>query len=195
MREYLELLYLDRSFISALFEVETGEQPETKITSSDTLHASARIPLFTGGASSVESKTYSVSSIGMLAKLNGRLKSFPTFETKHASLPDPHGYYWIKGTLTVQLITRSRSVRDPVSGKTEKKKISEQPYLAIDGTTAKFALIATDDYFMSGLVALRELHDTVVGSVDIQVEALVRVLSAQTSFKQWIAVPLVVYEK
>jgi len=193
MDDYFDLLYLDRAFISALYETKTGAQAETKITSSDTIHASARIPIFSGGASSIESRSYSISTIGMLSELKDHLAAYPEIDAAGAA--SSHGYFWADGTLTVHVFTRSKTERDPATGKSARKKSSEQPYFAIDASGLTFALIPTDDYFMSGIVGLRELHDTVVGSVDIKVKALLRVISAQTSFQQFIAIPLVVYEQ
>ena len=193
MSEFLKLLYLDKAFISALYEIKTGAHPETKITSSETIHASARIPLFTGGASSVESRTFSISTIGMLDQLSAHINEFPDFADDGGS--DTTGYYWVTGIFTVQVVTRSRTERDKVTGKSEKKEIAKLPYFAIEASNISFALLPTDDYFMSGILGLKDLIETVVDTVSIRARALVRLTSSQTSFKQFVAIPLVVYEQ
>jgi len=126
----------------------------------------------------------------MLTELKDHLTTYARLD---ANTIHDSGYFWVNGTLTVQVITRSRTEKDLTTGKSKKVVIAKQPYLAIDASGFGLALIPTDDYFMSGISALRELHDTIVGSVDIKVRALVRLIGAQTSFKQLIAIPLVIY--
>jgi hypothetical protein len=72
--------------------------------------------------------------------------------------------------------------------------IAEEYYYAISAQTGRFALIPISDYFSSGVASFRELADTVIGPIELPVKALLRVFSAQTSFKEWLAVPLVIFE-
>lgn len=66
MKLFERLIYLDRDFVSAAYELEKGYSPETKITKTEGLNAGIAIPLFSAGASSIESKAYSVSTLGIV---------------------------------------------------------------------------------------------------------------------------------
>jgi hypothetical protein len=201
MKIFQRLLYLDRDFISAMFEDETGFYPETKITKIEGLSANARIPIFSAGASSVESKSYSVSAVGMLAKLEQQLSVFPNFS------PDKFGFgkssliCWINGALTIEKIVVKRQKNTTIIGNptepnedNKEKIIAKESYYSIQSENSKFALVTTPNYFTSGVASFQALSETVVGPLELPVRALIRVYSAQTSFKQWIAVPMVILE-
>ncbi|MFZ4790825.1 MAG: hypothetical protein ACOYMW_08040 [Candidatus Competibacteraceae bacterium] len=197
MKFFEHLLYLDRDFISAMFEDETGYSPETKITKTEGMNASARIPIFSAGASSVESKSYSVSTVGMLAKLEEQLSKFPDFSPDKYNFGNSSLICWIRGKLTIEKleIKRKNHVETSKSDKDNKERIvAEESYYAINSENSKFALVPTPDYFTSGVASFQKLSGTVVGPIELPVKALIRVYSAQTSFQQWIAVPIVILE-
>jgi len=200
-----QLIYLDREFISAKYEAVTGHSAETRITKSEGINASARVPIFSAGASSIESKSYTVSTVEMLSKLMSELKEYSEFTKLEFGKPSIIG--WVNGTLTLETVKVKRSTSTiTVIGKPDKKKmtgkppgyneeqIAEETYYSIHTKSKNFALIPTPDYFVSGVASFRELASTVVGPIEIPVRALVRVFSVQTSFKQWVAVPMVILE-
>lgn len=197
-----KLLYLDRDFISGLYETKTGFAPETKIIKTEGLQAGVRIPLFSGSASSAESKSYSVSTIGMLEELRSTLEAFPHFPEQAHDFGKSSIYCWIEGTLTInKLEVKTRRYTYTLIGEPSKdaegrseKLVAEEFYFAVDAESGKFALIPTQDYFSSGIASFQELAGTVLGPIELPIKALVRVFSAQTSFKQWIAVPLIILE-
>lgn len=76
----------------------------------------------------------------------------------------------------------------------EEKLIAEESYFSIHTGNDNFALLPTLDYFVSGISSFQELSGTVIDTMEIPVNALIRVYSAQTSFNQMIAVPLVILE-
>ncbi|MEL1263508.1 hypothetical protein [Pseudoxanthomonas putridarboris] len=190
----LKTIYLDREFIANLYEQETGNQPETKISTSETLHATAKIPLFSGGASSAETRTYSVSIRGMLEALKAKLSTFPDEAQIELEHDKPSVYMWVSGVLSINVLKRSRKMQSEKTGRQENVVLAEVPYYALEKSKYKFALIPSEDYFQSGFRGLRELHNTVLGPIDLPVNALLRVVSAQTNFNQWIAIPLIIYE-
>lgn len=202
MNIFQRLLYLDRDFISAMFEDETGYSPETKITKTEGLSANARIPIFSAGASSVESKSYSASTVGMLARLEQQLSVFPNFSPDEFSFGKSSLICCINGTLTIEKIVVKRQkytltiIGNPSEPDEDNKEkiVAEESYYSIHSENSKFALVPTPDYFTSGVASFRELSGTVVGPLELPVTALIRVYSAQTSFKQWIAVPMVILE-
>lgn len=197
-----KLIYLDREFVSNLYESETGYSPATQITKTEGLQASAVIPLFSAGASSVESKSYSVSTLGMLRALEEKVRNFPRFDESAHDFGKASAICWLEGTLTINKVEVKRSKytltlvgepKDPQSRDGE-RLVAEEYYFAVESGIHKVALIPTKDYFTSGVASFKELADTVVGPIELPVNALVRVFSAQTAFKQWISVPLVILE-
>ena len=197
MRNFLNLLYLDKAFISGAYEAHTGKYAETKITSSDTLHAEAKIPLFSGGASSIESKTYSISTLGMLEELRSTLSKIEEFDSSEFGLGKSSKYARIVGHMTVEKMVRSKEKADPVDKIKSKEIISEEIYYAVESDSGYFALICNDDYFSSGFDRIRNLSETIVDAIDMPVEIFARVIAAKTivgNRSQWLAIPLVISE-
>lgn len=202
MKIFERLLYLDRDFISASYEVEKGYSPETKITKTEGLNAGIRIPLFSAGASSVESKAYSVSTFGMLSELEDQLSNYPEFLDSDHKFGKSSLICWVNGNLTIEKVeVKRREYTITLLGKPSKSSdddkerlVAEEFYFSIHSDGDSFALIPTPDYFVSGVSSFQELVETVIGPIEMPVKALIRVYSAQTSFKQWIAVPMIILE-
>lgn len=199
LRNFLNLLYLDKSFISGAYEAHTGKYAETKITSSDTLHAEAKIPLFSGGASSVESKTYSISTLGMLEELRETLNSFEKFTPEGFDLGNRSKHVRFNGLMTVEKMVRSRSRKDPKTKIRNTEVISEEVYFAVESESGYFALICNDDYFSPGFDRVRNLSETIVEAIEVPVDVVARVIAAKTiggskGRNQWIAIPFVISE-
>jgi len=197
-----KLIYLDRDFISAMYETEMGYSPETKITKTEGLNASARIPLISAGTSSVESKSYAISTIGMLEKLKNKISAYPEFLGAEYQFGSSSVICWAKGILSINKVEVKRSkstitiVGKPMENPEDyrDKLIAEEYYFSLQSNESKFALLPTPDYFSSGVSAFQDLANTVVGPIELPVKALVRVYSAQTNFKEWLSVPMVILE-
>ena len=110
------LIYLDPDFISRLYESEFTINPETKITRTQGLQASASIPIFSGGGSSSESRTYSLSTAEMLEKLGKRLERYPDFDkTKHLGMVRQEFAGSKVSSGLVSFSTRGKSMERPAS--------------------------------------------------------------------------------
>ena len=202
MKYFEKLLYLDRDFISAAYEVEKGYSPETKITKTEGLNAGIRIPLFSAGASSVESKAYEISTIGMLSELEEQLLKYPEFSKSDHEFGKSSTICWVNGQFTIDKVeVKRRKYTITIVGKPseptddhKEKLVAEEYYFSIHSGNESFALIPTQDYFVSGVSSFHELAGTVIGPIEMPVKGLIRIYSAQTSFKQFIAVPIVILE-
>ena len=186
-----------------------GESPTTQVIKSEGMKAGAQIPFFSAGVSASESRSFSVSTLGMLDRLLPKLSEYPELKKESIGLKRPSVIGWIDGTLCVykvvvraDTIDRNNKVHDQLSRSsssmvsTYSQKKASLTYFAIHGADGiKLALITTPDYFSSGLDALNGLYETVLDQVSIPVKALVRVFAANSSFKEWITVPLVVLEQ
>ncbi|HBO4529607.1 TPA: hypothetical protein L4U56_003961 [Pseudomonas aeruginosa] len=197
-----KLIYLDSDFISRLYESEFNYSPKTQITRTEGIQASASLALFSGGGNSSESRSYSVSSLEMLDRLGKRLKSYPEFCSLDYKMDSPSAYCWLEGILGVSKIEVTRKTHTiTLIGKPDPNRpgkssgiIGEEVFFSFKSGDSNFALSPTDQYFMSGIAAFKGLTHIVVDRLSIPSRALVRVFSANTSFGEWIATPLVIYD-
>ena len=181
---FRDLVYLDKDFISSLYESKFDESPEVFITKAQAMNAEAKVPMFSAGVSSTETKAYKVSTTKMLEKLKGDLENFDLLKQKLTSDRECSSYYWVSGVMTVQTTTLET-----------KKGEAEETYFSVqDEFENDLALLANDDYFTSNLSDLLKFTEVVVNVINFKVKALVRVIPAKTSFKGWVAVPLVIRE-
>jgi hypothetical protein len=194
------LLYLDTDFISKLYEGESGVCTATLITRTQSLEAKASITLFSGGGTTSESRSYSISALQMLSALSERMGQYPSFEPDLFKMGDSSGYFWVKGVLGVTKIkvTRFKSsvalVGEPGKSARSEELVGEDAYFSIRQDKIRFALSPNDEYFSSGVAALKGMAHLVIDRISLPCSALVRVFSAHTSADEWVATPLVIYD-
>lgn len=204
MNDKLEkLIYLDREFISTLYEHVSEDSPAAVITRTDGLKAGFALPLFNAGVSSVESKSYSLSANQMLEKLSDKLREYKNLSDKSLKYREESSIGWFYGSLTIQKIKTTRKSKSfTLIGKPPKKPkksqeevLSEETYWHLGNPGDKgLALITSDEYFVSGVNRFPDLTGSIINQLSLPVRALVRVYSAKTAFENWIAVPLVIWE-
>ncbi|WP_146095799.1 hypothetical protein O4D10_00770 [Xanthomonas citri pv. citri] len=197
-----KLIYLDSEFVSRLYESEFDYSPKTQITRTEGIQASASIAFLSGGGNSSESRSYSISSLEMLDKLHNRLIKYPDFATLDYKMDSPSTYCWIEGALGISKIRVTRTKQtitligkpDPNNSEKSERLVGEEAFFSFKSGDAKFALSPTDQYFMSGIAAFKGLTHLLVDRLSLPSRALIRVFSANTSFGEWIATPLVIYD-
>jgi hypothetical protein len=195
------LIYLDTDFVTRLYEAEFDVSPKTLITRTQTMQASASVALFSGGGSSSESKSYSLSTMEMLDQLTKRLAKYP--DLNHDQEMDaPSEYAWVDGTLGISKVTVTRTSHtitligkpDPTKPRSTEEFVGEEVFFALKSGDTKFALSATDEYFVPGIASFKGLSHLVIDRLSLPCRALLRVFSANTSFGEWIATPLIIYD-
>ncbi len=197
------LIYLDKDYISAKYEEISDFSPITSITKTEGINAGIRIPILSAGASSIESKTYTISTNTMLSNLIDELNLIVDFATCKHAIGQRSKIAWVSGSLsvakvkvsqtkhTVTIIGPPKKIDKPVT-----ENIAEERFFKITTSdNTKFALITSPDYFSSGIDSFQSLLGTVVHQVDIPVRALVRVFSSKSAFDEWIAAPLIIVEE
>jgi hypothetical protein len=197
-----KLIYLDSEFISRLYESEFNCSPKTQITRTQGVQASASVAFFSGGGNSSETRSYGISSLEMLDKLNNRLLQYRDFADLDYKMDLPSAYCWLEGFLGISKIKVTRTKQtitligkpEPGKKKSREEFIGEEAFFSFNCGNAKFALSPTDQYFMSGISAFKGLTHLLVDRLSLPSRALVRVFSANTSFGEWIATPLVMYD-
>lgn len=199
-----KLLYLDRDFISSKYEYEKGVSPNTTISKNESIKAGVKYFLFSGGISASESKNYQVSTVGMLSDLESSLKNYPKFESLYFENGVSSQICWVEGFITVDHIEITKStttitlIGKPERNSNDNKKndpVRESFFSVYMNEKPKFVLVPTEEYWVSGISSFQNLIDTVIESIDIPIKGLFRVYSAQTTFEQWVAVPLLILEQ
>ena len=197
------LVYLDRDFVAGAFEAIKGHAPITQVTKNEGKNASTKVPFFSAGLSASETRSFTVSTFGMLVQLLPEFDRYPEHQTPPVGETASSQIGWITGELSIfKVVVRERSKQhDQLSHpkgmfQTYDPEKGSETYFAIRTKQGRLrlALITTPDYFSSGVGSLLDLYETVLDTVSIPVRALVRVYDATSSFNEWIGVPLVIYE-
>lgn len=186
------LVYLDRDYVSDVYEVVSDTPAKTQITKTQGKKAGAGIAAFSGEISAGETRTFSVSSTGMLEKVLPHLETLPTLLSGKVQPGSRSKVGWVEGELSVFMVERTRRESDT----REKKVIASEKYFGIrNDKGTKVALLTTPEYFMSGVASFINLYETVLGPHGMRVRALVRIYPASSDFQEDLAVPLVILER
>jgi len=149
------LIYLDKEYISAKYEEITDYTPDTLITKTEGLNAGIRIPILSAGASSIESKSYKLSTIAMLSAIAGDLSRINEFSSTDHALGKRSKIAWVAGKFFVSKVkvTRTKQTINLIGKPKEtdgvtKEQVAEESYFKISTSDeVNFALITAPDYF------------------------------------------------
>ena len=188
---HASLVYLDRDFVAGRYEIVSGTSPASQITKTQGKKAGGSIPVFSAEISAVETRTFPISTLEMLANVLPTLADEPDIASKDFKIGMHSQVGWIDATL--QTLTAKTSTG--LKGTPGYKEGEEQGCFALHGSAAKLALITTPEYFSSGLDALLKMHKVLLRDLSMPVRALVRVIAAQNYMDEWIAIPYVMYER
>lgn len=187
---HTSLVYLDRDYVAGKYEIISGHSPSSQITKTQGKKAGASIPVFSAEVSAIETRTFPISSLEMLATV------MPTIR-KEGEI-DPSGFKRDMvsqvGWVTARLGTLTARSSKGVSGTPTYEEGEEQGCFTLLHGSIKLALITTPDYFVSGLDALLKMHKVLLRDMTMPVRAFVRIIAAQDYLDQWIAIPYVIYE-
>lgn len=185
------LVYLDRDYVSGVYEVVTGTPAMTQITKTEGKKAGAGIPVFSAEISAGETRTFSLSSAAMLKEVLSKFEELPELPPTGVQVGQRSMVGWVEGDMSVFMV----NLRRKESHEALEKLVASEKHFGIrriDGL--KLALLATPEYFTSGLDSFIRLYETVLGAHKLRVRALVRAYPASTDFKEGIVVPLVIME-
>jgi len=186
------LVYVDREFVTGRYEITSGQSPSTQFTKTQSKKAGAGIQVFSAEISALETRSFGLSSLEMLATVLPNLQEEPTLAVANFERRMFSKQGWVEGflsTLTVAPFSRNSQTGEETKG-------PEQPYFTLDNKLGlKLAFITTPDYFASGIESLLKAHKVLTMSLDIPVRAYVRVIAAQAHLDQWVAIPLVILER
>lgn len=186
-QEHAQLVYFDREFIAARYEISTGESALTQVTRAEGLQAGVKIPMFNAGASTTETRSFPLSTLAMLSVLMPGLRDEPALDPTRFRLDMRSMTGWVEGRLSAMSGRKTNMAGDALSE-------PQSCFTLRNGKSLGLALITTPDYFVSGLDAFTKMQGVLLRDLSIPVRALVRVVSAQDHSDQWIAVPYLIVE-
>jgi hypothetical protein len=184
------LVYLDRDFIAGKYELVSGQSPSSQITKTQGKKAGAAIPIFSAEVSAVETRTFPISTLEMLATVMSLISAEGDLDPSTFKRDTRSQVGWVTGKLG----TMSAKPSKGVPGTPTYEAGEEQGCFTLQHGSLKLALIATPDYFASGLDALIKMHKVLLRDLTMPVRAFVRVIPAQNYTDHWIAIPYVMYE-
>ena len=195
------LVYVDRDFIATAYEAFCDVAPDTQVTKAETKGAGMAIPIFSANVSAVETRSFKMSTFGMLAKILDDLDEYDVLPNPPLGETGRSALGWVEGELTVSTVKLRKDQKSHSDHKPDRPAAygpgvdASETVFSIRGKGGlRLTLITTDSYFSSGVGALLGLSEVVVDVASIPVRALVRVLDVQGSFDDWLAVPCVMLD-
>ena len=176
------LVYLDRAFIADWYEGHEGRPVASSISSVQGKKAGVSLLPFSGELNAQETRTYSVSTTGMLAETWSGLREKELLQVSDLQSLKSSRFAWFKGNLS--------TLRVVSSGEAE----SEVFVLRGPRQGEHLDLIAVTSYFTSGFAELLPLQKTLLSKMNLPAYVFARVLPAQDHQSNWLAVPLVILE-
>ena len=155
--KYDNLIYLDVEFVSLKYEEITGNAPSSQLTRTEGKKADLGIPVLSAGVHTQETRSYQLSSLGMLKKIWGDLEKYPSFvKNIHSTINKPR-IYWIQGHITVSIWSDSKD-------KNEKYTYFQM----LDKDHTDFSLITKCEYTSSGYDSLFEISPAIQNNINFR---------------------------
>jgi hypothetical protein len=179
------LVYLDVEFVSLKYEEVTGKAPSSQLTRTEGMKAGLGIPVLSAGIHTQETRSYQLSSLGMVKKIWGSLEEYPSFDkNNHSTIGKPQ-IIWIKGRITVSTWVN------------QKDKDKKYTYIQMfdDKNTTNFSLVTKAEYTSSGYDSLFEVSPAILDNINIPVSALVKILYYSTFGKSYVSTPFLIVER
>jgi hypothetical protein len=184
------LVYLDRDFIAGRYEIVSERSPASVITKTQGKKAGAAIPVFSAEVSAVETRTFPISTLEMLATVLPCLpESALDISVFRKGMSSQFG--WVEATLSTLVVKPSTGAQ----GAPDYQQGEEQRCFTLSAGATRLCLITTPDYFVSGLDALLKMHRVLLKEISIPIRAYVRVIAAQNLRDEYIAVPYIIHER
>jgi hypothetical protein len=198
---YESLVYADRDFIATVYETISGDAPGTQVTKAEAKGAGANFALFSGNLGVTETRSFKMSTFGMLAYILRTLEEYSALPTPPIGISGRSIIGWISGELsvaTVEVRKRSKSHSNIKSARqnsyAEAVDAAQTLFTLRSSGGIKLSLITSQSYFASGLASLVDLSEVVIDQVSIPVRALVKVVDARGSFNDRLAIPLLMLD-
>ncbi|WP_054691343.1 hypothetical protein [Desulfosarcina cetonica] len=178
------LIYLDVEFIALKYEEITGNAPSSQLTRTEGMKAGLGIPVLSAGVHTQETRSYQLSSLGMLKRIWMDLEKYSSFEKNiHATIEKPQ-IFWVQGHITVS-----------IWGNPKDKDEKYSYFQMLDKDNTDFSLVTKGEYTSSGYDSLLEISPAIQNNINIPVNALVKILYHSTVGKSFVSTPFLIFEK
>lgn len=180
------LIYSDPNFIALAYEQATNESPKTQISNTSGFNGTFSVAgLVTLGATTQESKTFSLSTFQMLSKIQGILESYPEFDPTAFDSSKNTETSWIVGALTIgEWTSRTNS---KVTGQSQVFQVEPK-------STPSHTLVVQTDLFTAGIGLLTQMDSIVSHGMDVPVMVLGRVLFRNSLANDYTTSPYLIIE-
>lgn len=180
--EVKQLVYSDVEFISLKYEEITKESPTSQLTKMEGMKAGLGIPIVSAGVHTQETKSYQLSSLGMLNKIYSELIKYPAYDLENYKEIKKPTIVWVKGVITVSCWKKGEEKYD---------------YFQLYSTPGKadFYLMMKPEYTNSGYDTLLNISPVVHDNIQIPVFALLKILYFTTTTKTYISTPYLIMEQ
>lgn len=179
------LIYSDIEFISLKYEDVTKKSPSSQLTRTEGKKAGLRIPVLSAGVHTQETRTYSISSFGMLNQIFENLKQYPPFDLKKTKDKIKQTIGWVKGHMTV---SKWVELND------ESNKFFYFQLLC-DRDRTDYSLITNEEYISSGYNSLFEVSPALQTNINIPVNVLIKVLYYGDRVKSFVSTPILIIRR
>jgi len=163
-------IYLDIAFIVETYESTLKEKAPVTISRSENIQGGISAGLFNAGASTTETKVYSIDGAQMFKKVEHQLRKLPKIEqreTPQSKLPE---YFWADGVLGA---TGTSTMRGEESyGRDGYFSL----YSDLEEDRKSIALVVNDSYFSTGYDQIRPKLMTYCQGFGVGVTGLFRLL-------------------
>ncbi|GEM_PF-1962289 len=175
------IVYLDVEYVSLKCEELTGTSPSSVLTKTEGGRADLGISVLKAGIHTQESRSYSLSSFGMLQEINHELSKIGelTLEAFNSGAGSKVG--WVDGNLTLGAWS------NPKTG--ERQEIFE----LISGKR-NLSLLAKSEYFYPGIGGILGASQALKLNVDLPVRMLGKVHYYVEGARTFVVTPLVISE-
>jgi hypothetical protein len=180
-----DLIYLDVEFVSLRYEEITGDAPSSQFTKTEGMKAGIGIPVLSAGVHTQETRSYQLSSLGMLKKIWGDLSKYPSFDKNiHTTIEKPQ-IFWVQGHITVSTWVNPKDDNENYT----------YFQLLDDKDKTDFSLITKGEYTSSGYDSLFKISPAIQNNINIPVSALVKILYYSTVGKSFVSSPFLIIER
>lgn len=179
------LAYLDVEFVALKYEEITGKAPSSQLTRTDGMKAGLGISVLSAGIHTQETRSYQLSSLGMLKNIWGDLEKYPSFDKNiHNTINKPQ-IVWVQGHITVSKWSNP------------KDKDEKYPYFQVfdDKNETDFSFVTKAEYVSAGYDSLFEVSPALQNNINIPVSALIKILYYSTVGKSFFSTPFLIVER
>lgn len=181
-----KMVYADVEFIALKYEEIKNITPSTQLTRTEGKQAGLSITIASAKVHTQETRTYSLSTFGMLKEIFENLKSYPAFSVDGFDKIESPIICWVEGHVTVSIWKH----------KEDELQNSFTYFQLLDDIHKKdFSLLTVKEYTSSGYNNLFDISPAIQNSINIPVNVLLKILYYSDLSGSYVATPVLILER